>query len=342
MHFFFSPTRSIRTCHAGDGTIISWTDPDIGTDVALSFELAKGCADVWKHIDDAKALQTGQGGEPTQSNEVDPISHTSGAENAGEHLDTDEGQVHSLVDGRQSDPHGPSEVELPLADVVDEDASKAALIGRASPGMSKSDCQQLPAATLDIKLPDLEISNLAAISKMMLGLHPYQREKVAQQLKDTDFLRKLHDTFTMLEDLEDEENLRDVCKIAKALILLNDNDIFEAMLSVDHITDTIGMLEYDSAFPEKQMHRKTLEHKVSFKEVIPIASKDILAKVHQTFKISYIKDAVLPMVLDEATFGSLSNMVLCNNMEILQALHGGKSTRPLVSPRDGSSQIIDY
>jgi hypothetical protein len=30
-----------------DETIITWTDPDIGTDVALSFQEAQGCSAIW-------------------------------------------------------------------------------------------------------------------------------------------------------------------------------------------------------------------------------------------------------------------------------------------------------
>jgi hypothetical protein len=34
-------------CGATDETIITWTDPDIGTDVALSFQEAQGCSAIW-------------------------------------------------------------------------------------------------------------------------------------------------------------------------------------------------------------------------------------------------------------------------------------------------------
>jgi hypothetical protein len=30
-----------------DETIITWTDPDIGTDVALSFQEGQGCNAIW-------------------------------------------------------------------------------------------------------------------------------------------------------------------------------------------------------------------------------------------------------------------------------------------------------
>ena len=53
---------------------------------------------------------------------------------------------------------------------------------------------------------------------------------------------------------------------------------------------------------------------------MPIGRAEVVGKIHQTFKISYIKDTILPIVLDDATFGTLSSIILYNNVEILQAL----------------------
>lgn len=39
------PLTVIMLC--ADETIITWTDPDIGTDVALSFQEGQGCNAIW-------------------------------------------------------------------------------------------------------------------------------------------------------------------------------------------------------------------------------------------------------------------------------------------------------
>ena len=102
--------------------------------------------------------------------------------------------------------------------------------------------------------------------------------------------------------------------------MLNDPPILETLFDDNVILDTIGMLEYDSSFPEKQNHREVLRSEIKFKEVVPIGRAEVVGKIHQTFKISYIKDTILPIVLDDATFGTLSSIILYNNVEILQAL----------------------
>lgn len=58
--------------------------------------------------------------------------------------------------------------------------------------------------------------------------------------------------------------------------------------------DIVGALEYDPDIKERQKHREFLQSCVQFKEVVPIHDPQILAKIHQTYRIQYIKDVILP------------------------------------------------
>jgi phenolic acid decarboxylase len=40
-------SNDVHVCFLADETIITWTDPDIGTDVALSFQEGQGCNAIW-------------------------------------------------------------------------------------------------------------------------------------------------------------------------------------------------------------------------------------------------------------------------------------------------------
>ena len=55
-------------------------------------------------------------------------------------------------------------------------------------------------------------------------------------------------------------------------------------------------------------------------QVVPIKDKEVLGKIHQTYRIGYIKDVILPRVLDDATFATLASLMLFNNVEVLMAL----------------------
>jgi len=67
-------------------------------------------------------------------------------------------------------------------------------------------------------------------------------------------------------------------------------------------------------------HRAFLRDSVVFKEVVPIHDVTIKAKIHQTYRIGYLKDVILPRVLDDATFGTLTSIMLFNNVEVVLAL----------------------
>lgn len=39
-------------------------------------------------------------------------------------------------------------------------------------------------------------------------------------------------------------------------------------------------------------------------------------KIHQTYRYGYIKDVILPRALDDATFATISSLMLFNNVEV--------------------------
>ncbi|EFN53416.1 hypothetical protein CHLNCDRAFT_58505 [Chlorella variabilis] len=48
----------------GDDTIITWTDPEIGTDIALSFQEARGCNYIWEQVLHVQESSSPRGGSP--------------------------------------------------------------------------------------------------------------------------------------------------------------------------------------------------------------------------------------------------------------------------------------
>ena len=39
-------------------------------------------------------------------------------------------------------------------------------------------------------------------------------------------------------------------------------------------------------------------------------------KIHQTYRYGYIKDVILPRTMDDATFATISSLMLFNNVEV--------------------------
>lgn len=133
------------------------------------------------------------------------------------------------------------------------------------------------------------------------------------------YIPALLDIFRQCEDLEDGASLAHIYRIVKMVIMLNDAALLEEMLKEDHVMDIVGALEYDPDFKTQQKHREFLQSCVQFKEVVPISDPAIMAKIHQTYRIQYIKDVILPRSLDDATYTTLSSLALFNNVEVLTA-----------------------
>jgi protein phosphatase-4 regulatory subunit 3 len=59
--------------------------------------------------------------------------------------------------------------------------------------------------------------------------------------------------------------------------------------------------------------------------------QEVLGKIHQTYRIQYLKDVILPRSLDDATYGTLSSLMLFNNVDVVLGLYQDQKFLPAVS-----------
>ncbi|XWS53536.1 hypothetical protein CRYUN_Cryun10bG0009700 [Craigia yunnanensis] len=171
------------------------------------------------------------------------------------------------------------------------------------------------------ELPAVELSTLPIILKTVTESGLADQMRLTELiLNDQDFFQKLMELFRICEDLENIDGLHMIFKIIKGIILLNSHQVFEKIFGDELIMDIIGSLEYDPDVPQVQHYRNFLKEHVVFKEAIPIKNPMVLSKIHQTYRVGYLKDVVLARVLDEATVGSLSSIVHSNNAIVISLL----------------------
>eukprot|EP00775_Hariotina_reticulata_P003204 gene3204-3481_t len=273
-----------------DETIITWTDPDIGTDVALSFQEGQGCNAIWQHI-----LRVQSDADPKHPDHRRRV------------IDEFDGATH-LVDG-----------EYAHHDVGGE----------------------VGAAGGHVELPAAEMGNLEEIAKVLAHVPPMQRERVAQLLMGPGYLRKLLDLFRQCEDLEDLPSLQHMFRLMRSIIMLNDTQLLDELLKEEHVMDVMGCLEYDPDLQAPQQHRTFLQTAVVFKEVVPITSQEVLMKIHQTYRIQYLKDVILPRSLDDATYATLSSLMLFNNVDVVLGLYQDTNFLPRLFSALKSRQLGD-
>ncbi|GAB4850809.1 hypothetical protein Ancab_030109 [Ancistrocladus abbreviatus] len=170
------------------------------------------------------------------------------------------------------------------------------------------------------ELPAVELSTLPLILKIVTDSGITDQMRVTELiLHDPEFFQKLMDLFRICEDLENIDSLNMIYKIVKGIISLNSQQIFEKIFGDELIMDIIGCLEYDPDVPRVR-HRSFLNEHVVFKEAIPIKDRNVLSKIHQTYRIGYLKDVVLPRVLDEATAATLNSIIHTNNSVVVSLL----------------------
>eukprot|EP00096_Caligus_rogercresseyi_P001334 TRINITY_DN120_c3_g1_i1.p1 TRINITY_DN120_c3_g1~~TRINITY_DN120_c3_g1_i1.p1 ORF type:complete len:912 (+),score=311.72 TRINITY_DN120_c3_g1_i1:300-3035(+) len=172
-----------------------------------------------------------------------------------------------------------------------------------------------------IELPPCELARLEEISELVTSClpSPMRREKLAVAIESETYINKLLNLFHICEDLENIDGLHHLYDIFKNIFFLNKNALFELMFSEDTIFDVVGCLEFDPSLPIPKKHRQYLRSIATFHKVININNEELLSKIHQTYRVQYIQDVVLPppSVFEENVLSSLSSFIFFNKVEIV-------------------------
>lgn len=171
-------------------------------------------------------------------------------------------------------------------------------------------------------LPLPRLGALADCSRLLTFVPPVQREILASECLSSKFLATLRESFHTVEGLGDEEALSQIWQIIKGALFLSSQKLTERLLGADAYEDVLGMLEYDDGLPKSKRiaHRQVMKEKVCFSQVLSFEDSAMLERVHLNYRLQYLKDIVLPRLMDDATFISLNQMVHLNLSVILDYL----------------------
>jgi len=174
-----------------------------------------------------------------------------------------------------------------------------------------------------IQLAPAELGTLAELETNMriMSSSANGRDALAKAIMADDYISRLIPLVEMAEDLESLQDLHRLCNIMKIVLLLNDTGIIEHAVSDDCVLGVVGALEYDPDFPShKANHRQWLNSQGRYKEVVRIEDEQIRRKIHQTYRLQYLKDVVLARILDDPTFSVLNSLIFFNQVDIVQHL----------------------
>ncbi|XP_058134578.1 serine/threonine-protein phosphatase 4 regulatory subunit 3B isoform X1 [Dasypus novemcinctus] len=184
--------------------------------------------------------------------------------------------------------------------------------------------EEMPETSHLIDLPTCELNKLEEIADLVTSVlsSPIRREKLALALENEGYIKKLLQLFQACENLENTEGLHHLYEIIRGILFLNKATLFEVMFSDECIMDVVGCLEYDPALTQPKRHREFLTKTAKFKEVIPITDSELRQKIHQTYRVQYIQDIILPTpsVFEENFLSTLTSFIFFNKVEIVSML----------------------
>uniref|UniRef100_A0A4W5PN44 Serine/threonine-protein phosphatase 4 regulatory subunit 3 n=1 Tax=Hucho hucho TaxID=62062 RepID=A0A4W5PN44_9TELE len=184
--------------------------------------------------------------------------------------------------------------------------------------------EEMPETSHLVELPPCELARLEEIADLVTSVlsSPIRREKLALALMSEGYMKKLLQLFQVCEDLDNREGLHHLYEIVRGVLFLNKAALFEVMFSDDCIMDVVGCLEYDPALVQPKKHREFLTKTAKFKEVIPITDSELRQKIHQTYRVQYIQDIILPTpsVFEENFLSTLTSFIFFNKVEIVSML----------------------
>lgn len=190
--------------------------------------------------------------------------------------------------------------------------------------VAEEDEERFEESSSDFELPSAEAENLDQLSELLSSClpSPFKRDRIAAAFEKDEYIGKLLALFRKLEANEDEKNLHKLHEVFKKIFLLNQNTLFEAMLGEEALFDVLGVLEYDPNQASPRRHRDYLKSVSRFKEVIPFGNQKLISKIHQTYRVQYIQDIVLPTpsVFEENVFSTLHSLIFFNKVEIVSLI----------------------
>eukprot|EP01126_Amoeba_proteus_P016548 TRINITY_DN1767_c0_g3_i25.p1 TRINITY_DN1767_c0_g3~~TRINITY_DN1767_c0_g3_i25.p1 ORF type:complete len:813 (-),score=200.84 TRINITY_DN1767_c0_g3_i25:142-2580(-) len=175
------------------------------------------------------------------------------------------------------------------------------------------------------EVPDLPPVNLQSIDELVKLLEsPLQDFKsiLANSVLRHGYIPKLIDLFEMVRDLQSKEDLVKLFYIFKGLFMLNSKSLIETLLSSEYVFQVMEVLEYDPGVSDRGQikHSEFLMKKAIFKEVIPLEQPHLIEKIHENYRLQYLKDVVLAHCLDDSTFSVITTMLSLNSLDILGLL----------------------
>jgi protein phosphatase-4 regulatory subunit 3 len=177
----------------------------------------------------------------------------------------------------------------------------------------------------DIEFPVPSMNNLDSIMSLFDLLSPLQCKIMANAILTKSFLPSLFTFFKSIE-LNQSLALKKAYYILKKLFSLNSRELLDQLSDI-YFFDVLYILDHGTDV--KANHTEFMKEHVKFVEVISFNDEAFEKKVHQTFRLTYLKDVVFPRILDDSILGTMGTMIFMNSVQLVTHFFTSKLTENL-------------
>ncbi|TDL29640.1 DUF625-domain-containing protein [Rickenella mellea] len=200
------------------------------------------------------------------------------------------------------------------------------------------------------RLPEPQMGIIGDIERAIRALArtAQSKERLCEYIQQEEYIKALLDVFHAAEEVENLDALHALCSCMQTILLLNDHAMYEHILSDELWVGVVGMMEYDPDFPAyKANYREFLIHSSRFLQPVTIQDPLIQRKIHQTYRLQYLKDVILARALDDSTFNVLNSCIIFNQIDIINHVQNddrflkdvvGLFVDPDVHPSNGNTR----
>ena len=181
------------------------------------------------------------------------------------------------------------------------------------------------------------LQNLEEIADTIAALqHVQQREHLAIWIAQNDcsYFKALLALFPAAEQRGDYSKLGTLAACVKTILLLNEASILEMIVTTPQVFDDVcSCLEHDPDLREKANHRWFLRERAKFRTVVPMDNPELVAAIHRSFRVTYLRDTLLRPTMDEGCLTTLSNLQVFIHTDVVKGV--------TMSMKDDSSSPIE-
>jgi Component of IIS longevity pathway SMK-1 len=153
--------------------------------------------------------------------------------------------------------------------------------------------------------------------------HLQQRDNLAGYISQNEcsYLKSLLSLFPAAEARGDYGSLATLAACVKTVLLLNDPPIIELVVTDESaFEDVCATLEYDPDLRDKANHRWFLRERAKFRTVALMEDEDLIAAIHRSFRVNYLRDTLLRPTMDESSLSTLSSLQTFTHSDVVKGV----------------------